>query len=222
MHEIANRSDWEDWKENRATRNLSTPFPPPPDRVSRLIKRDGDARQKRTLVCVVASVSFSSRNPGIMSYWRWKWLAPGNSSTATMRRPRAIFCKKKKKKEGKERKKAGRRWRALQGGKMAHRGASGSRLPWMSLAFDRLRRESAIQFYNYEIANGAATLLATPGPAWGQFRIFFRQQRTRERIFERNLERVSYCSSRWQWMGGCGFRLNNFQRLLILSSFFYY
>lgn len=35
----------------------------------------------------------------------------------------------------------------------------------MSLAFDRLRRESAIQFYNYEIANGAATLLVPLGDA---------------------------------------------------------
>lgn len=119
---------------------------------------------------------------------------------------RYFVGKKKKERE----KKAGRRWRALQGEKMAHRGASGSRLPWMSLAFDRVRRESAIQFYNYEIANGAATL---PVPLGDASAFSFGE---RERGFSRGTSSVCscYCSSSWISI------YNNFQRLLFLLLFF--
>lgn len=163
-----------DWKENRATRNLSnlppwssnkTGSPLPLSDPSRLINLVRWWRATKEDACLRQLFSLQESLDHRLS-WRWKSLASGNSSTATMRSSRVrYFVKKERERKEKGRKKAGRRWRALQGEKMAHRGASGSRLPWMSLAFDRLRRESAIQFYNYEIANGAATLLVPLGDA---------------------------------------------------------
>ena len=173
--------------------------------------------QKRTLVCATFFLSLESQDHGSSS-WCLEIARTGEYVERDNAFERYFVGKKKKERE----KKAGRRWRALQGEKMAHRGGSGSRLPWMSLAFDRVRRESAIQFYNYEIANGAATL---PVPLGDASAFSFGE---RERGFSRGTSSVCscYCSSSWISI------YNNFQRLLFLLlsfinpsltiSFFFY
>lgn len=76
----------------------------------------------------------------------------------------------------------------------------------MSLAFDRLRRESAIQFYNYEIANGAATLLVPLGDASA----FSFGERERASGTSSVCLIIVRGDSGWE----VGFRLNNFFHFL--------